>query len=634
MIKNVTTFSCALLACLALVATSQAQVNEYELNLPTSEDIMAGYASGLQSGTRDVAGPYDLDGDGQIEVLAADYTGGGRVHVIENRGANTWELVYSTPWMDSTGTTNNIRAITAGDLDGDGFGEIVFLSGRSFSEFNPNLGDFPPGLYVFEAQGNDDYGTAPATIYEFGDDLPDRWRAEQMGIMDLDDDGVEEFYMANNGSDNRYDNWYVLSVNGDIGSGFEVWVEEMRLSSRSDEFDLTSRGGGSPYAIHPADLDGDGLAEISMHSWNNFNFTAADVSEAGVISVPDSTAINYFLQASDADQVSFFGGVVVDIDNNGDDEIFYPNLQTGNVAILNYEEGEDPMQITMDNITLDVIPGLSSLGIGAGDLDGDGNMELFGTGPGYAVDDINGGTAAEWINIVEFMGGDPEDPMNYTPVEAVAVPTDNYDAFHTLNLLDGSTERSDQDVVGSDPNDAVVGSSNPEFASKFAYLGDADQDGLTEIVFGIQGIPDSLYTLTEVAINDSTNGFTVASAAANENRIFLRVMSTGGLPVSIDDERIVLPNDYVLHENYPNPFNPTTTIRFTLPLEKAVSVKVYDVTGRLVNTIVNNQVYQAGTFEVTWDGRSNAGNLVSSGMYLYTLEYGNFRQTKTMTLIK
>ena len=634
MIKNVTTL-CIIALSVLVAQTSWAQDTEYELNLPLSEDVMAGFAAGppavAQSGARDIDGPFDLDGDGQFEILLSDYTGGGRVHVIENRGADLWELVYSTPWLDSTGTTNNIRAIAGGDLDGDGFGEIVFLSGRGFSETNPNIEDYPPGLYVFENVGDDDYGTAPATIYDFGDNLPDRWRVEQMGIMDVDDDGDEEFYMANNGSANNFDNWYVLSVNGDIGSGFDVWVEELRLSSRSDDFDLSARGGGSPYAIHPADLDGDGRAELSLHSWNNFNFTSVDIAEDGSYDVPDSTDINYFLQASDADQVSFFGGVVVDIDGNGDDEIFYPNLQSGNVAVLNYEDTEDPMQITMDNVVLDVIPGLSSLGITAADLDGDGQYELIGTGPGYSDEDFTGGQPAEWINIAEFNGGDPEDPMSYSVVSAVPVLTDTYDAFHVINRLDGTQEFTDNPVDASIPDDVVIDdNSNAEFASKFVNLGDADGDNINEIAFGIQGVPDMLYTVDEVA----PDSFVFNSSVANENRIFLRVMSSGGMAVSIDDERIVVPNDYKLHANYPNPFNPSTTISFTLPLEKAISVRVYDVTGRLVRTLVNNQVYPQGTFEVVWDGRGDAGNLVASGMYLYSLEYGNFRQSKTMTLIK
>ena len=69
------------------------------------------------SGVRTVAGPFDLDGDGMMEVLVSDYTGGGRVHVLEVAGKDTWEHVYSTPWLDDTKLTTNQRAITGGDLE-------------------------------------------------------------------------------------------------------------------------------------------------------------------------------------------------------------------------------------------------------------------------------------------------------------------------------------------------------------------------------------------------------------------------------------------------------------------------------------------------------------------------------------
>ncbi len=640
MTRHVTTLTLSLLVVALLTLDARAQRTEFELNLPNSEDIMAGYATGEQSGARDIAGPFDLDGDGQYEILVSDYTGGGRVHVIENRGADLWELVYSTPWMDSTGTTNNIRAIAGGDLDGDGMGEIFFLGGRGFSEFNPNLSDFPPGLYVFEYTGtDDDYGTAPASIYEFDGDLPDRWRAEQMDVADVDGDGDQELFFGNNGADGVYDNWYVLSVDGDLGDPFATWVQELRLSTRSDEFDPTARGGGSPYAIHPADLNGDGVYELSLHSWNSFNLTNVGTNGDGTYNVPDSTFANYFLQATAPDdQVSFFGGVVVDIDGNGDDEVFYPNLQTGNVAILNYEDSEDVLQVTADNIVLDVIEGFSTLGITAGDLDGDGNMELIGTAIGYSDSLFNAGVSAEWFRIVEYNGGDPEDPNSYTPVETVSFSDDDYDSFHTINRLDGSVERTDSPMNVSDTLDVVVeDGTNPEFASKFAYLGDADMDGMNEVAFGIQGVFDILYTVDEVA----ADSFTIASSAfpsevqvSNENRIFMRVASRGGLAVNVTDERIVLPSEYKLHPNFPNPFNPSTTISFTLPLEKAISVRIYDVSGRVVRTLVNNEIYQKGTFDVVWDGTGDAGNPVASGTYLYALEYGNFRQSRTLTLIK
>jgi len=94
------------------------------------------------------------------------------------------------------------------------------------------------------------------------------------------------------------------------------------------------------------------------------------------------------------------------------------------------------------------------------------------------------------------------------------------------------------------------------------------------------------------------------------------------------------PATFALSQNYPNPFNPTTNISFQLPKEIKVQLKVYDQLGRKVRTLVNNQVYQAGSHSVTWDGRNERGRKVASGMYIYKIKAGSFTKSMKMNLIK
>ncbi len=89
-----------------------------------------------------------------------------------------------------------------------------------------------------------------------------------------------------------------------------------------------------------------------------------------------------------------------------------------------------------------------------------------------------------------------------------------------------------------------------------------------------------------------------------------------------------VPDNYSLSQNYPNPFNPTTMIRFSLKEQTNVSLKVYNVIGQLVTTLVNEQK-PAGTFEYNFD----ASNL-SSGIYFYTIKAGDFTATRKMILMK
>ena len=94
-----------------------------------------------------------------------------------------------------------------------------------------------------------------------------------------------------------------------------------------------------------------------------------------------------------------------------------------------------------------------------------------------------------------------------------------------------------------------------------------------------------------------------------------------------------VPEVFELGQNYPNPFNPTTKITFKLPETATVNLTVYDVAGREVATLVREPM-EAGTFEVEWNGRDNAGRMLPSGMYLYRMNAGTFSDSQTMVLLK
>ena len=94
-----------------------------------------------------------------------------------------------------------------------------------------------------------------------------------------------------------------------------------------------------------------------------------------------------------------------------------------------------------------------------------------------------------------------------------------------------------------------------------------------------------------------------------------------------------LPTDYSLSQNYPNPFNPTTNIKFSLPEAGYITLKVYNMIGQEVRTLINKES-QAGTFNVNWNGKDNFGKNVTSGAYIYQIISGDFIQTKKMILLK
>ena len=101
--------------------------------------------------------------------------------------------------------------------------------------------------------------------------------------------------------------------------------------------------------------------------------------------------------------------------------------------------------------------------------------------------------------------------------------------------------------------------------------------------------------------------------------------------VSITEQ--ILPNTYELYNPYPNPFNPVTTLRYDLPEDALVNITIYDMMGRVVKTLINDQ-QTAGYRSIKWNATNNAGSPVSAGIYLYIIQAGDFRQTKKMVLLK
>lgn len=89
-----------------------------------------------------------------------------------------------------------------------------------------------------------------------------------------------------------------------------------------------------------------------------------------------------------------------------------------------------------------------------------------------------------------------------------------------------------------------------------------------------------------------------------------------------------------LYDAYPNPFNPQTIISFDLPGEQAVSLRVYDMAGRLVECLLDDEMAPAGRNEFVWRARDAGGQVVPAGVYFYRLEAGVFFETKRITLLK
>ena len=95
----------------------------------------------------------------------------------------------------------------------------------------------------------------------------------------------------------------------------------------------------------------------------------------------------------------------------------------------------------------------------------------------------------------------------------------------------------------------------------------------------------------------------------------------------------VLPRDFALHANFPNPFNPNTQIQFDLKEAVDVNLAMYNGTGRLVRTLVNGS-FAAGAYTTTWEGLDDNGRQLPSGVYFYKISAGAFQAQRKLLLLK
>lgn len=277
--------------------------------------------------------------------------------------------------------------------------------------------------------------------------------------------------------------------------------------------------------------------------------------------------------------------------------------------------------------------------IATGDFNGDGSTDLA-IKPFYHNDqsDIEQGKAGIHI----YHGGDDFDgqPDQILPIlkeihqplnlgigsdttaysgraEMAAVPDINGDGADEFLYIGPSYERNGSLFFGGDtlsatpdavlkaPNQSVGFNTNGNFINRQyrMSIGELSQEGETSVLVWQQGdsnfrdTPAYMYELTEMA-------------------------------VSTEEVALDVPQSYNLEQNYPNPFNPTTNIQFTIPKASEVTLKVYNVLGQEVMTLMN-EFRQAGTHTAIFDAQN-----LSSGMYIYRLEAGSVQLNRKMILIK
>lgn len=545
-----------------------------------------------------VAANPDLDNDGKPEIIVTDYSQGGRVFVYEVVGNDQLEFVWASKILDpvNPGGGSTPRSVTVGDFDNNGRQEIIFPIGYTASDSTQFA---RRGLYFYEWTGNDnDYGTEPTykLTYEAIDSnfaTTNTGRTENgIRVQDIDGDGKSELLFPPRSFSFNVAKLYILQVNSGTLAGGDAVIDTEYVYKDMVQVPFLSPDGYVPVGTEIGDVDNDGLDEIIVAGWQNIGSGAG----LGFIQIngPDSYTPGSIVKLAD------FSAFVVKAKPlfttiNGNPEIFVHGTNAGT--------GQSKMWV-LDGIIADQFVTQSNI------------YELFpnlGYWSAWALGDQDHPTndPGDGIDLYLYGGGGRMLDIEYNGSGAVT-DTNNYSVKQVYDL------------------GQVYSSLGGLFNDFYCYPGmDLDNDGLRDIVAAYKG--SSIDSIAGVSLRK--NGFHIYFFEFGDSSQSINPADylTG---ITVKEPKIITPDDYQLAQNYPNPFNPTTSIDFTLPLNKTISLKIYNSLGQEVRTLINNRNYLAGTHTVQWNGLDNNGNPVASGVYIYKLIFGNFSKSKKMTLIR
>lgn len=130
------------------------------------------------------------------------------------------------------------------------------------------------------------------------------------------------------------------------------------------------------------------------------------------------------------------------------------------------------------------------------------------------------------------------------------------------------------------------------------------------------------------------NRYTLPGSTDHSPKYISLIIGTNDFVNDQFESKELIPDRFTLSQNYPNPFNPVTTIQFGLPRQDEITLTIFDVLGREIITLIENEEFQPGYHTVNWDARNAYGEPAASGIYLYQIRTSDYVETKRMILLK
>jgi len=233
----------------------------------------------------------------------------------------------------------------------------------------------------------------------------------------------------------------------------------------------------------------------------------------------------------------------------------------------------------------------------------------------------------------------PENVFEFEPVKVVAKNSRILLPFHlTVENLTRTTKAEEGldigivDIAVRDAETKQVLKTVHSYNSTLLAASDTTDFGIADTF--LVDLDEYVGKLVSLVVKAHVDVKTSADAIGIANVYDMRGSShQEGEQITVIEESKEIPTQFRLWNNYPNPFNPSTTISFDLPEDVGVRIDIFDVSGRRIRTLLNEPKV-AGTHQVLWNGNDNNGNLVASGLYVYRIHAGNYVQSKKMLFMK
>ncbi|MFQ6092872.1 MAG: FG-GAP-like repeat-containing protein [bacterium] len=558
--------------------------------------------AGILSGSLSIPTFVDIDNDSDYDLFVGNPIG--TIYFFLNQGSPAYPSFSSEPTSQSLGGIYVVGTCQPGkDLPENLHGASALNFVDYDSDNDPDLffGDyFCVNLYFFRNDG----WTGPPDYYnmvEITDTfLPhNTWGFNVPRWVDIDSDGDLDLFIGSINSD--IDNLLFYRNDGTANSPQLTLVTKNLIKS----LDI-----GSYSMPSFADIDADGDFDLFLGRLDGkISFYRNDGSPGA----PQFTLVvdNF----ASVDVGSENGPSFVDIDGDGDMDLFMGS-RDGDLYFYRNEGTSNSPNFVLVSENFESIHVDQTSVPSFADIDGDGDLDLF---------------VGEWdfnymANVHFYRNdGSPTSP-SYTLVTDSLVSAD----------LGNRTVPSFVDIDGDGDLDLFVGENDGNL-NFYRNEGTPSSPNFVLATEDFESI-DVGFASAPVFIDIDSDGDVDLFVGERNGGINFYRNTTPPTRIEDKNQDVPLPESFVLEQNYPNPFNPTTQISFQLPVVSGqspphVTLKIYNILGQQTRTLVD-EPKESGYYTLTWEGRNEKGDVVSSGIYFYRLEAGEFIDTKRMLLVK